>query len=86
MIIYRVAIGRGWTHKTLRQVNSTVESTLRFNTMGTRTTTHGTGNASRLANLGSDVASSTDLDTTADRSHKDKDANMSNGTDVVICI
>jgi len=31
MIIYRVAIGRGWTHKTLKQVNSTFAvSTMRF--------------------------------------------------------
>jgi hypothetical protein len=25
MIIYRVAIGRGWTYKTLQQLNSTVD-------------------------------------------------------------
>lgn len=66
MIIYRVAIGRGWTHKTLRQVNSTVVSELRFNE-NTKYTSSSPGEtenigALRLGNLsgaGTDLGSTT---------------------------
>jgi len=36
MIIYRIAIGRGWTHKALRQVDTMDTSTLQPNSIGSK--------------------------------------------------
>jgi len=58
MIIYRIAIGRGWTHNTLQQVNTGMVTTLRFNPMGTRSTSRWTRNTSQLANLGTNAGGS----------------------------